>query len=148
MQHIIQAAASSTSTDRANQFLQEVGAPSSASPYGSYEELVADPNVDIVYVATPHSHHFQNCIMALRAGKHVCCEKPLTVNAAQARILVDIARQRKLFLMEAVWTRFFPLSTEIRELVNGGRIGQVRRVIADLSFAHGHSFPDSHRAVS
>jgi predicted dehydrogenase len=147
VQHLVQAAGSSTSAARAKQFLQEVGAPSSASAYGSYEELVADPNVDIIYVATPHSHHFQNCLMALKAGKHVCCEKPFTVNAAQTQILVDLARQRKLFLMEAVWTRFFPLSIEIRDLVKSGKIGQVRRVAADLSLPQGYSNPDSHRMV-
>ncbi|KAG5982051.1 D-xylose 1-dehydrogenase (NADP(+)), partial [Claviceps pusilla] len=108
--HIIVAVASSTSSDRAASFIHDIDGPaSSARPYGSYAELVADPDVDIVYVATPHSHHFQNAMLALTGGKNVLCEKALTVTAAQARKLVDMARQKNVFLMEAVWTRFFPL---------------------------------------
>lgn len=133
VKHIVQAAASSTSVQRAQKFLEEVGAPSTASAYGSYEELVADPNVDVIYVATPHSHHFDNCLLVLSAGKHLVCEKPFTVNAAQLNILMGIARGKGLFMMEAVWTRFFPLSVEIRELLKSGAIGDVRRVAAELN---------------
>jgi predicted dehydrogenase len=82
IQHIVAAAASSSSASRASAFLKEVQAPSTAKAYGSYAELVNDPDVDIIYVATPHSHHFQNAMLALEAGKHVLCEKALTVNAA------------------------------------------------------------------
>lgn len=73
-------------------------------------------------------------MLALEHGKHVLCEKAFTVNAAQAKILVEIARRKGLFLMEAVWTRYFPISVEIRELVKKGEIGEVLRVIADTSF--------------
>lgn len=147
------AAASSSSVSRAESFLKDVGAPSEAKAYGSYAELVADPNVDIIYVATPHSHHFQNAMLALEAGKHVLCEKAFTVNAKQAKKLVDTAKAKKLFLMEAVWTRYFPLSIKIRELVTGGAIGKVHRVSADLSFGEadehgGLTFDDSHRMVN
>ena len=125
-----------------------MGAPE-ATAYGSYEELVADPNIDIIYIATPHSHHYANTLLALKAGKHVVCEKPLTVNAEQAKILVKLAREKKLFLMEAVWTRFFPLSIAVREYVKTGKIGVVKRVIADLSLPQTPQthFPDSHRMV-
>ncbi|RPB00010.1 NAD(P)-binding protein [Choiromyces venosus 120613-1] len=147
VKHVVAAAASSTSVDRARAFLKEIGAPD-ANAYGTYEELVADPSVDIIYVATPHSHHFQNCLLALNANKPTICEKPFTVNAAQTKILVDIARKKRLFLMEAVWTRYLPISIELRSLVRSRRIGEVRRVIADLSLAQGNSNLDSHRMVN
>lgn len=107
--------------------------PSSPAVYGSYEELVKDPNVDVVYVATPHSHHFQNVMLCLKAGKHVLCEKAFTVNAEQTKILIDEAKKRKLFLMEAVWTRYFPICIQIRQLIRDGKIGEVLRVFADTS---------------
>jgi predicted dehydrogenase len=127
--------ASSSSKSRAEAFIKEIQGPSTARAYGSYAELVKDPDVDIIYVATPHSHHFQNTMLALEAGKNVLCEKSFTVNAAQARKLVETARAKKLFLMEAVWTRYFPLSIKIREMVKSGMIGKVHRVTADLSTA-------------
>jgi hypothetical protein len=111
-----------------------VNAPSTAKAYGSYEDLVQDPNVDIIYVATPHSHHYQNARLCLEAGKHTLCEKAFTVNAAQAEILVQIAREKKVFLMEAVWTRYFPVAKAVREFVKSGKLGEVRRVWADTSF--------------
>lgn len=107
-------------------------APSSTKAYGSYHELVADPNVDIVYVATPHSHHFQNAMLALEAGKNVLCEKALTVTASQSRKLIEAAKAKGVFFMEAVWTRYFPLSIKVRELVKEGAIGTVYRVIGKL----------------
>lgn len=102
IEHVVVAAASSSSADRAQAFLKEVRAPESAKAYGSYEELVQDPNVDIVYVATPHSHHYQNSRLALEAGKNVLCEKAFTTNAKQLEILIKIAKEKNLFLMEAV----------------------------------------------
>lgn len=114
--------------------MAEIGLPAPCAAYGSYEELVRDPNVDVVYIGTPHSHHFQNTMLALEHGKHVLCEKAFTVNAAQAKILVETARRKGLFLMEAVWTRYFPISVEIRESVKKGEIGEVLRVTADTSF--------------
>ncbi|KAG6321946.1 D-xylose 1-dehydrogenase (NADP(+)) [Claviceps purpurea] len=153
--HQIVAVASSTSSDRAAAFITKIDGPASAKAYGSYADLVANPNVDIVYVATPHSHHFQNAMLALKAGKHVLCEKPLTVTAGQAAKLVDMARAKKVFFMEAVWTRFFPLSIRVRELIASGEIGTVYRTMADLSLNENTdqddgklSFPDSHRMVS
>ncbi|KXX76003.1 hypothetical protein MMYC01_206926 [Madurella mycetomatis] len=151
--HEVVAAASSSSKDRAVDFLNLVKAPSSAKPYGSYHELVADPDVDIIYVATPHSHHFQNAMLALEAGKHVLCEKALTVTAAQARKLVDTARAKGVFFMEAVWTRYFPLSIQVRDLISSGAIGNVYRTIADLSINRDKpdgtvDFADSNRMVN
>ncbi|MCJ1404392.1 hypothetical protein MMC11_007617 [Xylographa trunciseda] len=134
IKHTVVAAASSSSADRAKEFLRDTKCPSSAVAYGSYAELVADKNVDIIYVATPHSHHYQNTMLCLEAGKHVLCEKAFTVNAAQAKKLVELAKKKNLFLMEAVWTRYFPLSIEIRKMIESGELGTVHRVIADLSF--------------
>lgn len=131
--------------------MKKVGAPSSAKGYGSYKELVADPNVDIIYVATPHSHHYQNAMLCLEAGKNVLCEKAFTVNAAQAKKLVEKAREKNLFLMEAVWTRYFPLSIYVRELITSGKLGNVTRVFADnaMNLDPENSFPDNkHRMVN
>lgn len=93
-----------------------------------------DSNVDVVYVASPHSHHFQHTLLALKAGRHVVCEKPLTVNATQAKVLYKTAKEKNLFLLDAVWTRYFPLSIQIRDSIQRGKIGEVLRVIADTSF--------------
>ncbi len=152
--------------------MTKVKAPSSAKAYGSYHELVADADIDIVYVATPHSHHFQNAMLALEAGKNVLCEKALTVNASQARKLVETARAKGVFFMEAVWTRYFPLSIQVRDLISSGAIGNVYRTIgespllrvaiacatltpstADLSVGRDApngrvDFPDEHRMVN
>ncbi|KAL2160218.1 hypothetical protein VTH06DRAFT_1391 [Thermothelomyces fergusii] len=153
VRHEVVAVASSSSKDRAADFISKVKAPSSAKAYGSYHELVADPDVDIVYVATPHSHHFQNAMLALEAGKNVLCEKALTVTASQARKLVETARSKGVFFMEAVWTRYFPLSIQVRNLISSGAIGTVHRTVADLSLGKDSGdgkvdFADSHRMVN
>ena len=135
IKHDVVAAASSSSKSRAEQFLKDVGAPSAAKPYGSYEELVKDSDIDIIYIATPHSHHYQNAMLCLEAGKNVLCEKAFTVNADQARELAKKAREKGLFLMEAVWTRYFPLSIYVRDLITSGKIGPIARVLADNSMA-------------
>lgn len=121
-----------------------------AKAYGSYKELVQDPDVDIIYVATPHSHHYQNCKLALEHNKPILCEKALTVNAAQAKELLREAKEKKLFFMEAVWTRYFPLSIEIRKAIQDGKIGEVLRVSADLSIGETPetSFDEGHRMVN
>ncbi|HUB76301.1 MAG TPA: Gfo/Idh/MocA family oxidoreductase [Solirubrobacteraceae bacterium] len=111
--------------------------------HASYEALVADPEVDVVYVATPHPWHHANTLLALDAGKPVLVEKPFTMNAAEARELVAAARERGLFLMEAMWTRFLPHVHAIRRLLAQGALGEIVAVSAD----HGQWFPDdpSHR---
>ncbi len=150
IRHVVAAAASSSSASRAAAFLKEVGAPESAKAYGSYRELVEDKNVDILYLATPHSHHYQHVRLALDAGKHVLVEKPITVNAKQCRILHDLAKEKGKFLMEAVWTRFFPLSREVVEFVKSGQLGDVKRVFADFSFWNDveKEFGNEHRMVN
>lgn len=102
--------------------------------YPSYEDLAADPDVDVVYVATPHPFHAENAELCLRAGKAVVCEKPFTVNAAEARRLVGLARERGLFLMEGMWTRFFPLMGRLRRMLSDGVLGEPRLVTVDFGF--------------
>lgn len=101
IEHVVVAAAASSSQQRAQAFLEKVGV-TNAKAYGSYKELVQDPSVDIIYIATPHSHHYQHAMLCLEAGKNVLCEKAFTTNAAQTRILIDKAKEKNLFLMEAV----------------------------------------------
>lgn len=102
-----------------------------AKAHGSYEALVNDPEVDIVYVATPHPMHAKDAILALEAGKHVLVEKSFTVNAAEAQAIVDLGARKKLVVMEAMWTRFLPHMIRIREIIAAGTLGEVRSVIAD-----------------
>src|SRR5436190_7059041 len=104
--------------------------------HASYEELVTDPDVDVVYVATPHPMHHANALLALRAGKPVLVEKAFTMNAAEAEDLVATARAEGLFLMEAMWTRFLPHIAEIRRLLTEGALGEIVTVTAD----HGQWF--------
>ena len=127
---------SSSSIDSAKKFISEIvdgKQELNCSAYGSYEELVKDEDVDLIYVATPHSHHYQNVRLCLDAGKPVLCEKAFTVTADQAKILYKLAKEKNLFLMEAVWTRYFPLSIYVRETIESGKLGEVLQVIADNS---------------
>ncbi|CAB4689012.1 MAG: gfo/Idh/MocA family oxidoreductase [Actinobacteria bacterium] len=102
--------------------------------YGSYEELVADPDVDAVYIASPHSLHLAHARLAFEAGKHVLCEKPLTLNLAQAEEMVALARQHDRFLMEAMWTACHPVVRELRERLAAGEFGAPRQLRAELGF--------------
>lgn len=99
-----------------------------------YQRLLADEAVDVVYVATPHAHHHEIALAALKAGKHVLCEKALTVNAREAGELVSLARAKGLFLMEAMWSRFLPSMQRAFEIAASGEIGDVKWVGADLGF--------------
>jgi len=100
--------------------------------YASYTELVHDPEIDVVYIATPHSLHLENMLLCFEAGKPVLCEKPFTLNAAQARQAVAQARKHQLFAMEATWMRFTPLIVRLRELLADNIIGEIRMVNADF----------------
>ncbi len=124
-------AVGSRSVGSARAFAEAFG----AAAYASYAALVAAPEVDIVYIGTPHTLHAENTVLALEAGKAVLCEKPFAMNLRQARRMVDLARSRKLFLMEAMWTRFMPALAEVRRLVASGEIGEVALVQADFGFA-------------
>lgn len=102
--------------------------------YASYTALAADPDVDIVYIATPHTFHYDNAKMCLAAGKHVLCEKPLTLNGTQSAELITLAQQNNLFLMEAVWMRFIPAIAKLREWVADGVLGEIISISADFNF--------------
>lgn len=102
--------------------------------WGSYADLVADPNVDLVYIATPHNFHCEHTLLALRAGKHVLVEKPFALIPDQSELMIKEARTRRLFLMEAMWTRFIPAVRQAREMLKLGSIGQLISIQADLGF--------------
>ncbi|HHW08475.1 MAG TPA: Gfo/Idh/MocA family oxidoreductase [Firmicutes bacterium] len=125
------AAVASRSLEKANAFADKYNIP---LRYGSYEDLAADDSIDVVYVATPHSAHLECALLCLEAGRAVLCEKPLTVNAAQAQKLIATARERRVFLMEAMWTRFFPIMKQVEDWLAAGAIGEVRLVSADFGF--------------
>lgn len=103
--------------------------------YGSYEELVNDKNVDLIYVATPHSHHYEHMKLALEHGKHVLCEKAFTVNAKEAKSIIELAQNKKLLLCEAIWTRFMPSRQIINELIATNIIGNVTSLSANLGYS-------------
>ncbi|RCX20661.1 putative dehydrogenase [Fontibacillus phaseoli] len=100
--------------------------------YGSYMELVNDPEIDVIYVATPHRYHLENALNSIRAGKAVLCEKPVTVNSRELELLISAARERRVFVMEAMWMRFLPPMQKAKEWVRAGRIGEVRLVQAEF----------------
>ena len=102
--------------------------------HDSYEKLVNDPNVDVIYIATPHSFHKEHSLLCLNAGKAVLCEKPFSINAAQTQEVISLAQEKNLFVMEAVWTLFLPHMVKIRELIESGSIGEVRMLQADFGF--------------
>ena len=99
--------------------------------YGSYEELVEDSNIDGIYVATPHTSHVSSTLLALHAGKPVLCEKPFAVNASEAKLMIDTAREKNLTLMEAMWTRFLPHIKKVRQILSDGTIGEIVSIEAD-----------------
>lgn len=102
--------------------------------YGSYEELAEDPNVDFVYIATPHSHHFEHAKLCIEHGKHVLCEKSFTMNTAQAEELFALAEEKGVLITEAIWTRYMPSRKIINDLLSEGIIGDVRTLTANLSY--------------
>ena len=105
--------------------------------YGSYAELIADPDVDLVYVATPHSHHFDVTREALMADKPCLVEKAFMANYRQAKEIIELAHARKVFIAEAIWTRYQPVVSMVRELINSGRIGTPRLLTATLGYSMG-----------
>jgi len=127
-------AVGSRSAARAREFAQQYGARHS---YGSYAGLVADPDVDAVYVATPHPFHKEHAVLCLQHGKAVLCEKPMAVNERQVRDMVECARESGVFLMEAMWTRFIPVVVRVRQWLREKAIGDVRMVTADFGFRTG-----------
>ena len=136
-------AVGSRTGERAAAFARRYGVP---HPYGSYEELAADPGVDVVYVATPHPMHCANTLMALGRGKAVLCEKPFGMNEKEVRRMIASARERDLFLMEAFWTRFLPSVEKVLDLIASGVLGDVRHIQSD--FGVFRPFDPEHRAFN
>ncbi len=119
----------SRSIESANRFADTFDVP---HRYASYQALTNAPDIDVVYIATPHALHKENSLLCLEAGKAVLCEKPLTINATEAESIINYARAKKLFLMEAMWTRYIPLIVKLRELLAKDVIGEVQILVAGL----------------
>ena len=131
--HIIQAVGSS-SQEKGKAFVDKHLPGISPAIYGSYKEVYADPNVDIVYIGTPHAFHRQNCLDAIAHGKNILCEKAFTLNAAEAREVFAAAEKKGVFIMEAMWTRFFPLTKTLQSMLHSDKvIGDIHRVFCDFA---------------
>ncbi len=127
-------AVGSRSQESADGFADEFDVP---TRHPSYQALANDPAIDAIYISTPHPYHKDNSILCLEAGKAVLCEKPFTINATEAQAVVDVARAKGVFLMEAMWSRYFPAMIKVREWLDEGAIGDVRLVSADFGFRAG-----------
>lgn len=124
-------AVASRSIEKATEFARKYDIEQA---YGSYESLVSDNNVDLVYIATPHSHHFQHAKLAIEHGKNCLVEKAFTANAREAKELLRLAEEKNVFVTEAIWTRYMPLSHKIMEIMNSGIIGEPRLLSATLCY--------------
>lgn len=127
-------AVGSRSLDKANEFADQYDIE---KRYGSYEELVNDPELDAIYVATPHNFHKPHTLLSLNAGKAVLCEKPFAVNADELSEMIECAEKNNVFLMEAMWTRFLPVYSKVEEWIDKGLIGDIRLITADFGFRAG-----------
>ncbi len=128
-------AIASRSLEKAEEFAKLNGVEKA---YGSYEEVVSDENVNLIYVATPHSHHYEHARLAIEHGKPVLVEKAFTANARQAEELLALAKEKKVFITEAIWTRYMPLSHKVKELMESGIIGEPRVLTATLCYNMEH----------
>ncbi|TWI61466.1 putative dehydrogenase [Pseudoduganella lurida] len=135
------AAVASRSVGNATQFASDHGSHELTKSHGSYEALASDPDVDAIYIATPHPMHHENALLCLNGGKHVLVEKAFTVNRREAEEVVALARARGLFAMEAMWTRFHPAVLEAKRLIAGGEIGTVTSALGDFGF-HSDAGPE------
>jgi predicted dehydrogenase len=124
-------AASSRSIENAQSFASELGFEKA---YGSYEEMVQDPNVDVVYIATPHSHHFEHSMLCLNHKKAVLCEKAFAINSKEVSQMIEASRKNNTFLMEAIWTMFQPSFQKAMEIVRSGELGALKMVHSDFAF--------------
>ena len=123
-------AVGSRDLERAKQFAEKWGFEKS---YGSYKELLSDPKVDAVYVANPHSFHFESVMACLEAGKHVLCEKPAACNLDQLNKMIEKAKEKKLFFMEAMWTAFNPCIQKVKKVISEGKIGEIKHIESNFS---------------
>lgn len=128
-------AVASRSEEKARAFAGKYGAKKA---YGSYEEMLQDDRVDLVYIATPHSEHYDNAMLCIKYGKPVLCEKAFTANAKQAREVLEYAEQEKVFITEAIWTRYMPMVDMIKDVLSRGLIGRPMFLSANLSYELEH----------
>ena len=124
-------AVASRTRANAERFATRFGA---ARSYGSLEDLLNDEAIDVVYIATPHTHHMEDCINCINAGKAVLCEKPFTLNARQAAKVAGAALRANVFCMEAMWTRFIPAIQEVKRLIDAGELGVVKMLSANFAY--------------
>lgn len=124
-------AVASKSLERARDWAEKEGL---SRYYDSYETLLADPDIDIIYIATLSNAHYDNIKACLEAGKHVICEKPMTQTASQAQEVITLAREKQLFLMEGMWSRFLPKSLQVRRWIQEGRIGELHLMQANIGW--------------
>ena len=110
--------------------------------FGSYQELVEHPEVDVIYIASPHAQHHEHTLLCLNHGKAVLCEKAFAINSRQATEMVELARRKNIFLMEALWSRFLPHYLKVREMISEGMIGEVKGVLANFGFKPTDPVPD------
>ena len=130
-EHIDVAAVASRSLERAQHAAKELNIQLA---FGSYRDMALSDAVDLVYVALPHPFHCEVAKLFLENGKHVIVEKPFAVNAREAREMVDCARAHGRFLMEAMWTRFFPMAQSLKAMIDADEIGDIRRITGDFAF--------------
>ena len=138
-------AVGSRSEEKAHEFADRFNIP---NRYGSYEQLVSDPEVDVIYIATPHNLHLENALLAMNHGKHVLCEKPLGVNRKEVELLIAKAEEKNLFLMEALWSRFLPRIIKTKELIESGVIGEVKLLTSSFCFKSPHGLEHRHFNVN
>ena len=128
-------AVGSRTLERAQAFADEFGIPKA---YGSYEQLAHDSSLDLIYIATPHSRHYEDCMLCLENGRNVLCEKAFTANAKQAQEVLSYAEEHGIFITEAIWTRFMPQRFVLDEIIASGVIGEVSSLTADLGYRSDH----------
>jgi predicted dehydrogenase len=129
-------AVASRDASRAVNFAREFGFSKS---YGSYEEMLANERVELVYIATPISYHKEHILLCLNSGKHVLCEKAFTVNASQAKEVLDFSKSKKLLLAEAIWPRFMPMVKTLQDFIKSGKIGEIKGLSANLGYSVFHN---------
>ncbi len=128
-------AVASRTTEKAKSFAEKYNIP---NYYGSYEALVKDKNIDLVYIATPHSRHYEDCMLCLENERNVLCEKAFTANAKQAKEVLEYAQKNNLFITEAIWTRFMPMRFVLDEIIKSGVIGKISSLTANLGYNLSH----------
>ncbi|HCD46709.1 MAG TPA: gfo/Idh/MocA family oxidoreductase [Lachnoclostridium sp.] len=131
MPQVVLMGAASRSLEKAEEFAARF---SIERAYGSYEELVKDPDIQLIYIATPHSEHYSNAKLCLENGKHVLCEKAFAANYAQAKEMTDLAEEKNLMITEAMWVRYMPMAKTLKEVLNSGVIGEPMTLTANLCY--------------